>query len=98
MAMFLFFILPILCNTQTTLERQYYSAMNKCITSNSAQTWVPSIVNHHGAQATLVCSQAAICLRAKTSKRMLHHRQVYWGGCTTVCVTHYLMQSEGCAS
>jgi len=39
----------ILCNTQTTVERQYFSAMKKRITSNSVQTWVPSIVNHHSA-------------------------------------------------
>jgi len=41
--------MPILCNIQTTVERQHLSAMKKSITSNSVQTSVPIIVNHHGA-------------------------------------------------
>jgi len=55
----------IFCNSQTTVERQYFSAIKKCITWNSAQTWVTKIVNHHGTWATLICSQAAICLLRK---------------------------------
>jgi len=38
--------MPIFCNTQTTLERQYFSAMKKRMTWNSAQTWVTKVVNH----------------------------------------------------
>ena len=57
--------MPILCNTQTTVERQYFSAMKKHITSNSVQTWVTTIVNHHGTYATLVGSQATICIPLK---------------------------------
>jgi len=36
--------MPIFCNTQTTVERQYFSAMKKRITWNSVQTWVTKIV------------------------------------------------------
>ena len=39
--------MPILYNTQTTVERQYFSAMKKRITWNSAQTWVTKIVKRH---------------------------------------------------
>ena len=39
--------MPILCNTQTTVERQYFSAMKKRITWNSGQTWVTEIVKNH---------------------------------------------------
>jgi len=40
--------MPILCNTQTTVERQYFSVMKKHITWNSAQTWLTKIVKNHG--------------------------------------------------
>jgi len=40
--------MPIFCNTQTTVERQYFSAVKKHITWKSAQTWVTKIVKHHG--------------------------------------------------
>jgi len=36
------------CNTQTTVERQYFSVIKKRISWISAQTWVTKIVNHHG--------------------------------------------------
>jgi len=36
------------CNTQTTVERQYFSVMKKCITWNSAKTWVTKIVKKDG--------------------------------------------------
>jgi len=45
--------IPIFCNTQTAVERQYFTAMKKYITWNSAQTWVTKIVKNHG----LVCRQ-----------------------------------------
>jgi len=34
-------------NTQTTVQRQYFSAMKKRKTWNSAETQVTKIVNHH---------------------------------------------------
>jgi len=40
--------MPIFCNTQTTVERQYFSVMNKRITWNSAQIWVTKIAKNHG--------------------------------------------------
>jgi len=40
--------MPIFCNTQTTVERQYCSAMKKRITWNYVQTWVTKIVKKHG--------------------------------------------------
>jgi len=54
--------MPIFYNTQTTVERQYFSAMKNHTTSSSAQNWVTKIVNHHVTEATLVCSQAFSCL------------------------------------
>jgi len=36
--------------------------MKKCITFNSVLAWLTKTVNHHGTQATLICSQAVICL------------------------------------
>jgi len=33
----------IFCNTQTTVERQYFSAIKKYLTWNCAQTWVTKI-------------------------------------------------------
>jgi len=39
--------MPIFCNTQTTVGRQYFSAIKKCISWNSAQTWVTNIVKNH---------------------------------------------------
>jgi len=39
--------MPIFCNAETTVERQYFSAMKKRITWNSAQTWVTKIVKNH---------------------------------------------------
>ena len=39
--------MPIFCTTQTTVERQYFCAMKKRITSISVQTWVTRTVNHH---------------------------------------------------
>jgi len=33
---------------ETTVERQYFSAMKKHITWNSAQTWIAKVVIHHG--------------------------------------------------
>jgi len=55
----------IFCNTQTTVERQYFSAIKKRTTSNYGQTWVTKIVNYHVMLAILICSQAAICLSRK---------------------------------
>jgi len=50
--MFLFFSLLItdadICNTQTTVERQYFSTIKKHITLNSVQAWVTYIVKNHG--------------------------------------------------
>jgi len=37
----------IFCNTQTTVETQYFSSMKKCMTYNSAQTWFTKIVKNH---------------------------------------------------
>jgi len=42
------YLMLIFCNTQTTVERQYFSAMKKHITWNYAQTWVTKIVKNHG--------------------------------------------------
>jgi len=39
--------------------------MKKRITWNSAQTWTPKIVHHHGTQATLICSHTAIRILRK---------------------------------
>jgi len=39
--------MPIFCNAQTAVERQYFSAMKKRITWNSAQTWVTKILKNH---------------------------------------------------
>jgi len=39
--------MPIFCNAQTTVERQYFSAMKKRITGNSVQTWVTKIIKNH---------------------------------------------------
>jgi len=36
--------MPIFCNTQTIVERQYFSAMKKRTTWNSAQTQVTKIL------------------------------------------------------
>ena len=63
----------IFCSTQTTVEKQYFSAMKKCIAWNSARTWVTKIVKHH----SLVCQQpSAYC--TNTCERMLRHRLVHW--------------------
>jgi len=52
--------MSIFCNTQTTVEKQYFSAMKKRITWNSAQTWVTQIVKNHD----LVCRQpSAYCAK-----------------------------------
>jgi len=40
--------MPIFCNTQTTVERQYFGVMKKCMMLNSAQTRVTKIVKNHG--------------------------------------------------
>jgi len=40
--------MPIFCNTQTTVERQYFSSMKKRITWNSVETWGTEIVKNHG--------------------------------------------------
>jgi len=40
--------MPIFCNTQTTVERQYFSVMKNCMTLNSAQTRFTKIVKNHG--------------------------------------------------
>jgi len=40
--------MSIFCNTQTTVERQYFSAMKKRITQNSVQTWVNKSLKNHG--------------------------------------------------
>jgi len=77
--------MPIFCNTQTTVERQYLSAMKKRITWNSAQTWATKIVKNH-VGIYCICSRAAICLPHKTWERMLHHRPVYWDDCGVVWI------------
>jgi len=40
--------MPIFCNTQTTVERQYFSATKKHIAWNSVQMWVTKIATNHG--------------------------------------------------
>jgi len=48
---------------KTTVERQYFNAMKKCIAWNSAQTWVTKIVKHHD----LVCRQpSAYCAKPES--------------------------------
>jgi len=69
-----YFSLPIFCNAQTTIERQYFSAMKKHITWNSVQNCVTETVKNH----SCVCRQPSICLLCKTWQRMLCHRPVYW--------------------
>jgi len=73
----------IFCNTQTTVERQCFSAMKKRITSDSVQTWVPKIV-----KKPRPCSQAFICLPCKTWEWILRHRPVYRNDCRVVWILH----------
>jgi len=70
----LFFIadklMPIFCNTQTTVERQYFSAIKKLIW-NSAQTWVTEIFKNDG----LACRHpSAYCTKLGSEC----YRPVYW--------------------
>ena len=80
-----FFSLPIFCNTQTTVENQYFSAMKKRITTwNSAQTWVTLSPWHTG--YPWFVQRPSSAYRAKTWKRMICHRQVYWDDCEVVWI------------
>jgi len=40
--------MSVFCNTQTTVERQYFNVIKKCITWNSLRTWVTKIVKNQG--------------------------------------------------
>jgi len=55
--------MSIFCNTQITVQRQYFSAMKNCIKWNSVQTWVTKIVKNH----SLVCRQpSAYCAKPRS--------------------------------
>jgi len=73
--------MPIFCNTQTTVERQYFNAMKKRITWNSAQTWV-------------IRRQPSVSPR-KTWERMLRHRPVYWDYCGVI--RNWILRSTWCS-
>jgi len=44
------------------------------------QTWVTKIINHHGIWATLICSQASICLSHKN----------LWANTSSTCLLGWL--------
>jgi len=72
--------MPIFCNTQTTVERQYFSSMKKRITWNSVETWGTKIIK------TTDLFAGNHLLTAKTWERMLRHRPVYWNSCRVVWI------------
>jgi len=83
----------IFCNTQTTVERQYFSAMKKHITWNSVQTWVTKIVKNHG-----FVGRQPSAYHAKPGSECYFTDRLIGTIAGGLNIAHYLMQSEGCAS
>jgi len=62
--------MPVFCNTQTTVERQYSNAMKKYITWKSSQTWVTKTVKNHG----FLCRQPSAYRAKPGSERYIIDR------------------------
>jgi len=71
--------MPTLCNTQTTVERLYFSSMKKHTTWNSVETWSTKIVKNH----VFVHWQPSVYSAKPGNER---HRSVYWDDCIVVWI------------